>query len=83
MDNHSSGKATRQFIRVAGVKFIFLPKYSPDLNLIEQMIFAERKHLLRKAPHASSKRSAPQLLESLLIHHRRMCKPFLNFSGYA
>ena len=83
MDNHGSCKAMRQFIRVAGVKFIFLPKYSPDLNLIEQMIFAKRKHLLRKAPHASSKRSAPQLLESSLIHLRRMRKLFPNFSGYA
>jgi hypothetical protein len=63
MDDHGSCKATRQFVRVAGVKFIFLPKYSPDLNLVEQMIFAKRKPLLRKALHASSKRSAQQLLE--------------------
>jgi len=83
MDNLASCKAIRQFIRVVGVKFIFLPKYSPDLNLIEQMIFAKRKHLLCKARHASSKRSALQVLECSLIHPRRMRKLFLNFSGYA
>jgi transposase len=37
----------RQPIRSAGAKLFFLPKYSPDLNPIEQ-VFAELKHLLRK-----------------------------------
>ena len=46
MDDHGSCKATRRFIRIAGVKFIFLSKYSPDLNLIEQMIFVKRKALV-------------------------------------
>ena len=31
-----------------GAKLFFLPKYSPDLNPIEQ-VFAKLKHLLRKA----------------------------------
>jgi transposase len=31
-----------------GAKLLFLPKYSPDLNPIEQ-VFAKLKHLLRKA----------------------------------
>ena len=50
MDNLGShkGKAVRQAIRAAGAKLIFLPKYSPDLNPIEQ-VFAKLKHLLRKA----------------------------------
>ena len=50
MDNLSShtGKAIRQAIRKAGAKLFFLPKYSPDLNPIEQ-VFAKLKHLLRKA----------------------------------
>ena len=50
MDNLGShkGKAVRQLIRSAGAKLIFLPKYSPDLNPIEQ-VFAKLKHLLRKA----------------------------------
>lgn len=50
MDNLGShkGKAVRRLIRSAGAKLIFLPKYSPDLNPIEQA-FAKLKHLLRKA----------------------------------
>ena len=42
------GKAVRQLVRSAGAKLFFLPKYSPDLNPIEQ-VFAKLKHLLRKA----------------------------------
>lgn len=50
MDNLGShkGKAIRRAIRSAGAKLLFLPKYSPDLNPIEQ-VFAKLKHLLRKA----------------------------------
>jgi transposase len=49
MDNLGSHKrkAVRQLIRSAGAKLFFLPKYSPDLNPIEQ-VFAKLKHLLRK-----------------------------------
>ena len=38
----------RALIRGAGANLFFLPKYSPDLNPIEQ-VFAKLKHLLRKA----------------------------------
>jgi transposase len=50
MDNLGShkGKVVRQLIPSAGAKHFFLPKYSPDLNPIEQ-VFAKLKHLLRKA----------------------------------
>jgi transposase len=50
MDNLGShkGKAIRAIIRAAGAKLLFLPKYSPDLNPIEQ-VFAKLKQLLRKA----------------------------------
>ena len=50
LDNLGShrGKAVRQLIRSAGAKLFFLPKYSPDLNAIEQ-VFAKLKHLTRKA----------------------------------
>jgi transposase len=42
------GKIVRQLIRSTGAKLFFLPKYSPDLNPIEQ-VFAKLKHFLRKA----------------------------------
>jgi transposase len=50
MDNLGShkGKAERRIIRAAGARLFFLPKYSPDLNPIEQF-FAKLKHWLRKA----------------------------------
>ena len=50
MDNLGShkGKAVRRAIRKAGAKLFFLPKYSPDLNPIEQL-FAKLKHWLRNA----------------------------------
>src|SRR5258708_11780985 len=50
MDNLGShkGQAVRQLIRSAGAKLFFLPRYSPDLNPIEQ-VFAKLKTLLRKA----------------------------------
>ena len=50
IDNLGShkGKAVRRAIRTAGAYLVFLPKYSPDLNPIEQ-VFSKLKHLLRKA----------------------------------
>ena len=46
----------RALILSAGAKLFFLPKYSPDLNPIEQ-VFAKLKHLLRKA--------APRTVETI------------------
>ena len=50
LDNLGShrGAAVRRAIRAAGARLLFLPKYSPDLNPIEQL-FAKLKHRLRKA----------------------------------
>jgi putative transposase len=50
MDNLGSHKANavRRSIRSAGAHLFYLPKYSPDLNPIEQF-FAKLKHWLRKA----------------------------------
>jgi transposase len=50
MDNLGShkAKATRDAIKSAGARLIFLPAYSPDLNPIEQT-FSKIKSVLRKA----------------------------------
>jgi transposase len=50
MDNLGShkSKAVRTAIRAVGAKLLFLPKYSPDLNPIEQL-FSKIKHWLRDA----------------------------------
>ena len=47
LDNLGShkGKAVRKAIRDVGARLVFLPKYSPDLNPIEQ-VFAKFKTLL-------------------------------------
>src|ERR1700732_3231180 len=47
LDNLGShrGKAVRKAIRDVGARLVFLPKYSPDLNPIEQ-VFAQSKTLL-------------------------------------
>jgi putative transposase len=47
------GKAVRRAIRAAGARLLFLPKYSPDLNPIEQF-FSKLKHWLRKAQRRST-----------------------------
>jgi transposase len=49
----------RRAIRKAGPKLLFLPKYLPDLNPIEQ-VFSKLKHLLRK----TQARSYDGLLEA-------------------
>jgi transposase len=65
MDNLGShkGKAVRELIRSAGAKLFFLPKYSPDLNPIEQ-VFAKLKHLLRRPPRERWRPSVQQSAES-------------------
>jgi transposase len=56
LDNLGShkGKAVRQAIRAVGARLVFLPKYSPDLNPIEQ-VFAKLKTLLRRPASAPSR----------------------------
>lgn len=83
MDNLGShkGKAVRQAIRKVGARLFFLPKYSPDLNPIEQL-FAKIKHWLR---HAAA-RSFDQLLAAMNDILQKVtptqCKNFLANSGY-
>jgi len=50
LDNLGShkGKAVRRAVRDVGARLVFLPKYSPDLNPIEQA-FAKIKHWMRQA----------------------------------
>ena len=78
MDNLGShkGKAVRRLIRSAGAKLIFLPKYSPDLNPIEQA-FAKLKPLLRKAAARTVDALCAAIGDSTpRIHVRRMRQLF-------
>jgi len=83
MDNLGShkGQPVRRAIRQAGAKLLLLPKYSPDLNPIEQ-VFAKLKHMLRKAA-ARTKDAVCTAIGSLLgTYTPQECANYLKNSGY-
>jgi len=84
MDNLGShrGKVIRQLIRSAGAKLFLLPKYSPDLNPIEQ-VFAKLKHLLRKAGARSQSAVCQTIGQLLTTYTRAECMNYFINSGYA
>ena len=84
MDNLGShrGKIVRQILRSAGVKLFFLPKYSPDLNPIEQ-VFAKLKHLLRKAAARTVEAVCAAIGELLGTFTKEECAHYFRNSGYA
>ena len=84
MDNLGShkGKAVRQIIRSAGAKLIFLPKYSPDLNPIEQ-VFAKLKHLLRTAAARTVDALCAAIGQFLGAFTPDECANYLRNAGYA
>ena len=83
MDNLGSHKrkAVRQAIRTAGARLIFLPKYSPDLNPIEQ-VFAKLKHLLRKAAARTRAAVCAAIGKLLDAFTSDECANYLKNSGY-
>jgi transposase len=83
MDNLGShkGKVVRQLIRSAGAKLFFLPKYSPDLNPIEQ-VFAKLKHLLRKAAARTVETICTAIGEILAAFTPDECANYFRNSGY-
>ena len=84
MDNLGShkGKVVRQLIRSAGAKLFFLPKYSPDLNPIEQ-VFAKLKHLLRKAAARTVDAVCAAIGAVLQAFTPQECANYFRNSGYA
>ena len=84
MDNLGShkGKAVRRLIRSAGAKLFFLPRYSPDLNPIEQ-VFAKLKTLLRKADERTVEATWKRIGQLLLRFQPAECANYLRNSGYA
>lgn len=83
MDNLSShkGKAVRRAIRQAGAKLFLLPKYSPDLNPIEQ-VFAKLKHMLRKAAARSKDAICTTIGVLLSSYSSQECANYLTNCGY-
>jgi len=84
MDNLGShkGKAVRQLIRSAGAKLFLLPKYSPDLNPIEQ-VFAKLKHLLRKAAARTVEAVWNAIGQALTAFMPNECANYFENAGYA
>jgi transposase len=84
MDNLGShrGKIVRRLIRSVGAKLLFLPKYSPDLNPIEQ-VFAKLKHLLRKAAARTVETICAAISELLRTFTKHECANYFKNSGYA
>jgi transposase len=83
MDNLGShkGRAVRDLIRSAGGKLFFLPKYSPDLNPIEQ-VFAKLKHLLRQVAARTVETVCAAIGEILGAFTPQECANYFRNSGY-
>jgi putative transposase len=83
MDNLGShkGKAVRHAIRKAGAKLLFLPKYSPDLNPIEQA-FSKLKNELRKAKARTYDAILEAISELLQTFAPSECANYLKNCGY-
>ncbi len=83
LDNLGShkGKAVRNAIKAAGARLLFLPKYSPDLNPIEQV--SPRSKASSEKPRLEPSTPSPTLSPSphhhparrmrKLSHWRRLC----------
>ena len=84
MDNLGShkGKAVRRAIRAAGAYLFFLPKYSPDLNPIEQL-FSKLKHWLRDAARRSIEAVSAAIGTILNSVTPSECANYFANSGYA
>ena len=76
------GKAVRQAIKSAGARLLFLPKYSPDLNPIEQ-VFAKLKTLLRKAEERTVEATWKRIASLLNAFGPTECANYLKNAGYA
>ena len=84
LDNLGShkGKAVRQAVRAVGARLLFLPKYSPDLNPIEQ-VFAKFKTLLRKADARTYDAVSDAAAAVLAQYSPNECAAYLRNAGYA
>jgi transposase len=84
LDNLGShkGKTVRKAIRNAGARLVFLPKYSPDLNPIEQ-VFAKFKTLLREVGARTHEAISDACGEILRQYPPAECAAYFKNAGYA
>ena len=83
MDNLGShrSRAVRTAIRQVGAKLFLLPKYSPDLNPIEQ-VFAKLKQLLRKECARSREAVSAAIGKLLNRDTPAECAAYIAHAGY-
>ena len=81
LGSHKS-KAARDAIQAAGARLWFLPKYSPDLNPIEQA-FAKIKHWMRQAQKRSLDDLWRHLGQLLRTIQPQECANYFQNAGYA
>ena len=83
MDNLGSHKANavRRAIRAAGARLFYLPKYSPDLNPIEQF-FAKFKHWLRKTAQRTTEAVYDAIAPILETVSPAECANYFANAGY-
>jgi putative transposase len=74
--------AVRRAIRDVGARLVFLPKYSPDLNPIEQ-VFAKFKTLRRKAGARSCQAVSQACAQILTQYPPEECAASIRNAGYA
>jgi len=79
--SHKS-KAVRAAIRAVGARLLFLPKYSPDLNPIEQL-FSKLKALVRKAAPRSFETVSHAVANALAGVPPPECSNYFKNSDYA
>lgn len=84
MDNLGShkSKAVRNMLRDAGARLWFLPRYSPDLNPIEQA-FAKIKHWMRMAQRRSLEDIWHELGDLVATFQPQECANYFDSAGYA
>jgi transposase len=76
------GDAVQKVIKTARARLLYLPKYSPDLNPIEQA-FSKLKALLRKAAERTIPGLCRRIGKLLDAFSARECANFLAHAGYA
>lgn len=81
LGSHKS-KAVRMAIRATGAHLFFLPKYSPDLNPIEQ-VFAKLKHFLRKTAARTIETVCAAIGHLLGTFTAQECANYFRNAGYS
>ena len=72
----------RKAVKAAGARLLFLPKYSPDLNPIEQ-VFAKIKGFVRKAGRRTLDGISQAIAQALATIPPVECQNYLAGAGYA